>query len=85
MGNNNDYNEKLYKFIKKCQRYHYKPDLHSFTVETDRGIAFVECDTHEIDIYYDVDGNHARATFSNAIDATLFLEYLNARLDTISM
>lgn len=35
--------DRIFKFLQKCQRNHYKDDLHSFVIDIDGGIAFVDC------------------------------------------
>ena len=87
MENNNDYNEKLLMFIKKCMRNHYKPDLHSFCIATARGSAFVDCAQKRVRIdYWRLDGGlHATNTFDSAEEAAHTLEKLGARFETIDM
>lgn len=86
MENNNDYNEKLYKFIKKCQRYHYKPDLHSFWIDRDGyGRVYVECgeDTIRVEYFNGIDDMSIK--FDKAIDAAKYLTSLGVLYSTIDM
>lgn len=47
-------NEKLFKFILKCQRNHNKPDMHSFIIRGKDSTSYVECRQYEVFIvtYY---------------------------------
>ena len=79
--------EKLLIFIKKCMRNHYKPDLHSFCITTERGSAFVDCVQKRVRIdYCSSNGRiHATNTFDSAEEAAHTLQKLGARFETIDM
>ena len=48
MDNAKTNDNKLFKFILKCCRNYYKPDVHSFFIDIRGGKAFVECDQYEV-------------------------------------
>ena len=78
-------NEKLFKFILKCQRNHYKPDIHSFFIEIKDGSAYVEGQSGGVymEEYYN-DGSK-RKFHGTAVAATNRLEMLGAKYETIDM
>lgn len=79
--------ERLFKFILKCKKAS-KPDLHSFVIKIDSGIAFVECRDYG-EIYVDTrttqkDGSEKREQFAGTpIAATNFLIARKADMSTI--
>ena len=77
--------DKMFKFILKCQKNHYKPDLHSFSVTTKRGTAFVDCRKNEVYIEsYDEDCKKTQWC-GPAVAAAGRLDRLGADYDTIDM
>ncbi len=80
MGNE----EKLFKFIQKCIRNKYKPDLHSFFIDIDDGRAYVEC--REDGVYMRTQKNEKKTEFlGNAISVTNRLIAFGADYSTIDM
>lgn len=79
--------ERLFKFILKCKKTS-NPDLHSFIIKIDGGIAFVECRDYG-EIYIDTrtsqkDGSEKREQFAGTpIAATNFLMARKADMATI--
>lgn len=43
-----DNSNNLFRLIIKCSRNQNKPDLHSFTIKTKNGVAFVDCRCGEV-------------------------------------
>lgn len=41
-----DNGERIFKFLQRCQRDYYKPDLHTFFINVKNGRAYVECRGH---------------------------------------
>lgn len=84
--NNSD---KLFKFILKAMRNHYKPDLHTFIISIIGGNAYVECRQHEVYIEtrtYDINGNETKTEWcGSAIAAANRLEKLGADYMSIDM
>lgn len=84
-----DNNEKLFKFLLKCNRNHNTPDLHSFTAKIRNGTVFVDCrgyETYVESIIYDKNGNEKKSKFvGTTIAAANRLEMLGIDLDSICM
>ena len=76
--------DKLFKFILKCQKNHYKPDLHSFRIAIDNGTAYIDCRQHEVFIEYYVD-DCKKQWCGLAIAAANLLELLKADINTIDV
>lgn len=76
--------DKLLKFLIKCQRNHYKPDLHTFYIDVLGGRAYVECREHEVYIEA-FDGSHAIRWCGTAVAAANKLEMMGAAYETIDM
>lgn len=76
------------KLLRRCNRTN-KADLHSFFIEIDSGRAYVDVHYGIVWIslfFYDGSGNETRDHFRGDIaEATVYLEKLNARLDTVEM
>lgn len=75
--------DKLLKFLIKCQRNHYKPDLHTFYIDVLGGRAYVECREHEI--YIEAYGPHGIRWCGTAVAAANKLEMMGAAYETIDM
>jgi len=77
--------DKLFKFILWCCKNHYKPDLHSFFIDTTIGRAFVECRSHEVYIELnDVEGKKSKWV-GTPVAAANYLDGLSANFDTVDM
>lgn len=76
--------EKLFKFILKCQKNYNKPDCHSFKIMIDKGTAYVECRKYEVYVEYYVD-NCKKQWCGQAIAAANLLLKLKADENTIDM
>lgn len=82
-----DTQERLFKFILKCKETR-TPDLHSFVIKIDNGIAFVECRDYG-EIYIDTrisqkgDVEKREQFAGTPIAATNFLLLRNADITTI--
>lgn len=81
--------DKLFKFILKAMRNHYKPDLHTFIIKIFGGNAYVECRQHEVYIetrVYDTNGNETKTEWcGSAVAAVNRLEMFGADYTTIEM
>ena len=77
-------NEKLFKFILKCQRNHYKPDVHTFWIDINGGRAYVECRQNEVFVQSHT-GGFVKEWCGTAVAATNRLERLDAVYETIDM
>ena len=74
----------LFKHILMCQKKYNKPDMHSFTIAVNGGVAFVECRQHEVLCIVDING--VRDSFaSSAVAVCNRLVMLGADIDTISV
>ena len=76
-------NDRLYKFILKCTKNASKPDLHSFTINVDGGMAFVDCCGEGVRI--EVCGDMPESYIGSEFGAACFLEARNAEFDSIEM
>ena len=80
-----DKNEKLFKFIIKVQRNHYKPDVHSFYIKINGGEAYVEGQYGGVYIREFYDDGSENEFHGTAVAATNRLIMLGADYDTIEM
>lgn len=77
--------ERLFKFILKCCRNHYKPDVHTFFIRISEGRAYVECREHEVFIIFYYDGKPSVEWCGTPVAAANRLEKHGADIDTIDM
>lgn len=85
-GMNDD--ERLFKFLLKCQRNHNKPDLRSFMIDIKNGKAYVECRSGEVYIQSRVYGNgfdKVKEWCGTTLAAANRLDALGADFETIDM
>ena len=83
-----DNNERLFKFLQKCQKNHDKPDIHSFYICIENGKAYVECRGYEVYIRHRVYGPKGESVMEwagSTIAAANRLEKLGADYATIDM
>lgn len=78
--------EKVFKFLQKCNRNHGVKGLHGFQAKIKNGYVWVECRGHEIYIesrIYNSSGEEARTEFvGTTIAAANRLEMLGVDIDT---
>ena len=85
MDNAKTNDDKLFKFILKCCRNHYKPDVHTFYIDIDNGRAYVECRQHDVYMeFYLYDGSTAKWC-GPAVAAASRLENYGAKYESIDM
>ena len=72
--------------MQKCNKNHYKPDLHTFFIDITGGRAYVECRGYEVYIEHTIyDIGKTVEWCGTVIAATNRLEALGAIYDTIDM
>lgn len=81
--------DRLFNFIMKCNRNAHVPDLHSFTIKINKGIAFVECRGHQ-EVYietrtYGEEYDKVENWCGTPVAAANRLNKLKADLNTIDM
>lgn len=81
--------DKIFKFLQKCNLQHATPDLHSFKANIKNGVVFVDCRGYETfieSITYDTDGNEISQRFvGTTIAAANRLEMLQMDFNSIDM
>ena len=77
--------EKLLKLVSTCKKNYYKPDLHSFMIDTEEGRAYVIADIHEVFIQRIVGNDFHNELYKTAEDAANRLVELGAKYSTYSM
>lgn len=81
--------DKIFKFLQKCNRQHATPDLHSFKANIKNGVVFVDCRGYETfieSITCDTDGNEISQRFvGTTIAAANRLEMLQMDFNSIDM
>ncbi len=80
--------DRLFKFLLRCQRRHNTPDLHTFYIDIKGGRAYVECRGHAVYIQsriYGIDNDKVTEWCGTTIAAANRLEKLGADYMTIDM
>lgn len=81
--------ERLFKFLLKCNRDANKPDMHSFTAKIKGGVVYVECREYETYVkstVYDDNGNETiKQWIGTPVAMANLLETLEIDLDTMDM
>lgn len=78
--------DRIFKFIMKCCRERYKPDLHTFFIDIDNGRAYVECREHEVYIaLYFTDNRPTSKWCGTPVAAANRLDEYGAIYETIDM
>lgn len=75
--------DRLFKFILRCNRNKDTPDLHSFKISINGGVAFVECRGFEV--YIEAHTEKIERFVGTAIAATNYLEQRSADYESIEM
>lgn len=77
-------NDKIFRLIIKCLKNEGKPDLHSFTIKTEKGVAFVDCRCGEVFIeIHSCDGKQQFC--GTAVAATNRLLNLGADYESVEL
>lgn len=83
--------DRIFKFLQKCNRNHYVPDLHSFQAKINGGTVYVDCRGFEVYIETHIFDKNTTDIFKKSqwvgttIAAANRLEKLGMDLDTIDM
>ncbi len=82
--------ERVFKFLEKCNRHHNTPDLHSFMAKTKAGFVWVDCKGHGnylIELYSHTAMGEVKTSkiVSTTIAAAKCLEMLGIDFDSIEM
>ena len=81
--------ERIFKFLKRCNRQHATPDLHSFKANIKNGVAFVDCRGYETfieSITCNESGDETREQFTGtAAEVAERLYELQIDLNSIEM
>ena len=75
--------DRLFKFILRCNRHKDTPDLHSFKIAITGGVAFVECRGFEV--YVEAHTKTIERFVGTDIAVTNFLEKRGADYESIEM
>lgn len=79
-----DNSNNLFKLIIKCLRNQNEPDLHSFTIKTKNGVAFVDCRSGEV--YIESHYGESKQMFcGTAVAATNRLLNLGADYESVEI
>ena len=75
---------RLFRLVRKCGRFHYKPDVHSFMIDIKDGRAYVEgqFDGIYIEEYY---ADETKKFYGTVEEAVAHLEKLGAKYETFDM
>lgn len=81
--------ERVFKFLQKCNRNHATPDLHSFQAKIKDGYVWVECRGYETYIASHIFSQFGEETVTEFVGTTIAaanrLEMLGIDFDSIEM